>query len=386
MTLLIDRSQLLAFRARRQHLAPDSKGRSPEDVLAILRALQPFPPRAGSMPGSPPEPSGRVLGFEAEWSQRWRARGQLVKGRFMNGNVAYVSRADLALYAAAFRYPLPDPMPQPVRRVLNLVERHGPIYRSALQDLAELERQRFRRALTALSRAFVVVEMQREVEWDSPWDLYRRAYLDADLHEWEQSEAQAEVLRRFTQAFGPASVGEMSDWSGWRPRRIHELLDHLLDGGIVTGIEVEGESELAYIASVDVDALETVAPTSSFLVALPSDDPLVTPQRSRLRARYRPEALPYCLGVIVVDGEMVGAGWGHYKRRYIHIEELSLEPSIVHDPSWMDRVLEALEAHVGATSVPVHIYSINGAAEAPWTAEILTRNGYVRKAGYYVKE
>jgi len=90
--------------------------------------------------------------------------------------------------------------------------------------------------------------------------------------------------------------------------------------------------------------------------------------------------------VIVVDGEMVGAGWGHYKRRYIHIEELSLEPSIVHDPILMDRVLEALEAHVGADHVPIHIYSINGAAEAPWTAEILTRNGYVRKAGYYVKE
>jgi hypothetical protein len=277
-------------------------------------------------------------------------------------------------------------MPQPVRRVLNLVERHGPMYRSALQDLSELERQRFQRALTALSRAFVVVEMQREVEWDSPWDLCRRAYPDADLYVWEQSEAQAEVLCRFTQAFGPASAVEMSDWSGWRPRRIHELLDRLLDGGIVTGIEVEGESEPAYIASADVDALETVAPISSFLVTLPSNDPFVIPQRSRLKARYRLEALPYCLGVIVVDGEMVGAGWGHYKRRYIHIEGLNLEPAIVHDAPWMDRVLEALEAHVGAASVPVHIYSINGAAEAPWTAEILTRNGYVRKAGYYVKE
>jgi len=338
------------------------------------------------MPGSPPHPSGRVLGFEDEWSQRWRARDQLVKGRFMKGNVAYVARADLALYAVAFRRPLRDPMPQPARRVLNLVERHGPMYKSALQDLAELERQRFQRALTALNRAFAVMEIQREVEWDSPWDLYRRAYPDADLHAWEPLEAQAEVLHRFTRAFGPATVGEMSDWSGWRPRQTRELLDRLLDGGAVARVEVEGESEPAYVASDEVEALAMVAPTSSFLVILPANDPFVTAQWSRLTARYRPEALPYCLGVIVVDGEMVGAGWGHYKRRYIHIEELSLEPSIVHDPSWMDRVLEALEAHVGATSVPVHIYSINGAAEAPWTAEILTRNGYLRKAGYYVKE
>jgi len=55
------------------------------------------------------------------------------------------------------------------------------------------------------------MEIQRQVDGDNPWDLYRRAYPDADFHAWEQAKAWAEVLRCFTKAFGPATVAEMSN-------------------------------------------------------------------------------------------------------------------------------------------------------------------------------
>jgi hypothetical protein len=237
------------------------------------------------------------------------------KGIFMGGNIAYVMRDDLAMCAAAFRRQMPEPVPLAARRILDLLERQGPMYKSELQELTGFERGRFNRVLCTLNRAFQVMQIQRTLDWDSPWDLYRRAYSDADLFAWEQAGAQAEVLLRFTKAFGPATIVEMGDWSGWDQRTITKLLDGLLQDGAVVGVDVEGHSERAYIANDDVRALEGVEPITSFLIVLPASDPLVLPQWSWVKARYRFESLPYCLGVIVDDGEIAGAAWGHYKRR-----------------------------------------------------------------------
>jgi len=381
----ITRSQLLASRARRQYLAPNARGRTPEDVFAILRALQPFPPIAGSMPGSAPHPRSRVVGYQDEWSQRWRAAGQLVKGRFMKGNVSYVATLDLALYAAAFRRTLRYPIPKLARRILDLLEQHGPMPKSVLREMTGIERHRFTRALTSLNRAFEVMEIQREVDWDSPWDLARRAYPDANPDAWEQTDAQAEVLRRFTKSFGPATLIKMIDWSGWDRRTVCKLLDHLLTHQHVVRVRIEKETDLAYLSSEDAKTLKTVAPVKGFVLVLPPNDPFVTPQWSHVKNRYRPYPLPYCYGVIVADGEIAGAAWGPYKRKYIQIEELSLDPAIVDDPPRMDEILATLESYVGGGQTPIHIFGINGTVEAPWIGEILVRNGFVQQDRHYVK-
>ena len=384
--MFVTRSQLLAFRTRRQYLALDAQGRTPEDVFTILRELQPFPPIAGSMPGSAPHPRSRIVDYKDEWSQQWRAAGRLVKGRFMNGNVAYVTNVDFALYAAAFRRPLSEPLPRPALRILDLLEQDGPLPKFILRELSKLERGSFERTLMSLNRAFEVMEIQREVDWESPWDLRQRAYPSVNLDACEQADTQAEVLCCFTKAFGPASVSEISDWSGWSQRTIRNLLDNLLTRRDVIRIEVEGQTDSAYLASDEIDMLSAVKPVNTFLTVLPSNDPFVLPQWSCFKKQYQPYRLPYCYGVIVLDGEIAGAAWGRYKRRYIHIEELNLNPSIVHDSPQMNKVLAALESHVSDGWVPIHIYGINGEAEATWVREILERNGFVWNAGYYLKE
>jgi uncharacterized protein YcaQ len=258
--------------------------------------------------------------------------------------------------------------------------------KSALRELTGLGRDRFNRALVMLQRAFEIVELQREVDWDSPWDLYQRAYRDADFNGWGQAEARAEVLRRFTKAFGPATVVEIGNWSGWRKRSNQALVDALLRDGTIVAVEIEQQIEPAYLSSDEVEALEQVEPITSILVVLPSNDPFVVPQASLVVERYRSEKMPYCLGVFVEDGEIAGAAWGEYKRRYAHIEMLDLEPDIVYHPPLMDKALAALEDHVSGGHVPIWIYGINGPPDAPWTGEILTRNGYMWQDGYFVKE
>jgi hypothetical protein len=160
------------------------------------------------------------------------------------------------------------------------------------------------------------------VDWDSPLDLFWRVFPNTEPDAWEQSDAQAEVLRRFTKAFGAATVAEMSDWSGWNQRTISKLVDRLVAHRDIVSVGIEGETEEAHLASEDAEALKAGAPVSRFIVVLPTNDPFVMPQWSHLNLRHRPCPLPYCYGVIVVDGEIAGAAWGHYKRRYIHIKEL----------------------------------------------------------------
>lgn len=379
------RPQLVGFRACRQYLAPEARGRTPEDVLTILRALQPFPPIAGSMPGSAPHPRSRVVGYQDAWAERWRADGRLIKGRFVGKAIAYVADDDLALYAAAFRQPLSGTLSWTARRILDLLERHGPLRKSQLRRMTAIERKRFDRALLVLNQAFVVMEVQIAVDWDSPWALPQHAYPDADLDAWEPAEAQAEVLRRFTKAFGPATVTQMASWSGWRQRTVEERLDCLLGRGAIVHVGVKGEEEAAYLTSEEVEALFAAAAVEPFTLILPTNDPFVMPHRALLRARYRPYPLPHCYGAIVVDGELVGAAWGQYKRRFIQIEELSIAPDVMDDPPRMDEVLAQLEAFFGAGQVPIHIGSLNQQAEAPWVAEILKRNGFIRWGGYYTK-
>lgn len=384
MSLAIRRTQLFAFRARRQYLAPEAHGHTPEDVFLILKALQPFQPLG--KPGSPPHPRHRVVDYDEEWSQHWRQKGRLIKGRFNHGKVGYVAREDLALYAAAFRRPMRAPMPLPARSILGLLERHGPMPKSALRELTDLERERFNRTLAALYRAFEIVELQRQLDWDSMWDLFQRAYPDAEANAWQQAAARAEVLLRFIKAFGPATVIEMSNWSGWGKRNVQALVDALIQDGTIVAVEIERHIDSAYLASDDVEVLEQIEPGPFFLVVLPDNDPFVVPQASLVFERYCSEKLPYCLGVFVKDGEIVGAAWGQYKRRYAHIEMLDLESDIVYNAPLMDRALTALEDHVSGGHVPVWIYGINGPPDAPWTDEILTRNGYAWSNGYYVKE
>jgi len=383
--MTVTRRQLLAFRARRQRLAPDARGRTSEDVLVILTALQPFPPISGTMPGSAPHPRSRVVKYEDQWSQKWRAEGRLVKGRFMNGNVAYVAHVDLGLYAAAFRRPLRDPLPRSAACIRDKLEQYGPLPKSGLRELCSIERGRFDRALLALNQAFVVMEVQRDVDWDSPWDLRKRAYPHGGPDAWDQLDAQAEVLRRFTSVFGSATAVEMADWSGWSRRQVHGLIATLVMSHDVVPIEIEGQVEPAYLASDDAASPAAIAPIEPFIVVLPPNDPFVLPQRSLMRDQFRPYALPYCYGVVTVDGQIAGAAWGEYRRRFIHIEELSLQPALVRDPPRMDEVLTALTDYLGAGQVPIHIYGINGEAEAPWICEIFERHGFVRRAGYYVR-
>lgn len=386
MKVRASRSQLLAFRARRQYLAPDARGRTPQGVLTILQALQPFPPIADSMPGSAPHPRSRVVDYEGDWSEQWRAAGRLVKGRYMHGNIAYVTDTDLALFAAAFRRPLRDPLSQPARRILDALKEYGPMPKSLLRDRVSIERDRFSRALISLNRAFEVLEVQRKVDWDSPWDLARRAYPSADPNSWGQTDAQAESLRRFTRVFGPTTVAQMADWSGWSQRSVQQVLGPLLARQDVVQIEIEGAAAPAWLSCEEVEALADAEPIGEFVVILPPNDPFVMPQLSLVRSHHRPYPFPHCYGVVVVDGEIVGAAWGHYKRRFIHIEELRLKPVIVHDRPRIDEVMAQIVSFLDAGQTPIHIYGINGDANAPWVDEILARNGFVYQAGYYVKE
>ncbi len=384
--MMVNAFRVYAFRARRQYLAPESRGRSPEEALAIIRALQPFSPAAGAIPGSPPDLRARLTGCHDDWVEQWRGEGKLIKGRFMKGNIAYVVNGELDLYAAAFRRPLREPPPLPERQVLDMLERGGPLLKSELRSLANIDLHRLERGLISLNQAFEIMEMQREPGWDNLWDIYRRAYPDANPYAWDQRDAQAEVVRRFTQAFGPATVREIADWSGWSQRMVREIIGQLLKCGDVAQIGIAGREEPAYISCEDVEALESAAPIRPFTTALAPNDPFVLPQWSSLNDRFRPYPLPYCYGVIAADGELVGAAWGHYKRAYIHIEELSLAPEIAGDPRRASEALTALEAHVIPHHVSIHIYGINGVAEAPWIIEIFERNGFLRETGYFVKE
>ncbi|MBC7263442.1 MAG: winged helix DNA-binding domain-containing protein [Chloroflexi bacterium] len=378
---MISVQKLVALRARRQHLSPDAHGKGETDVQHIIRDLQPLPLAPSSRS---PYFDSRVDGYQPLWYRELRRAHRIVEGHFVSGQIACVATDDLPLYAAAFRVFCPRSLATEAERFLALLRRLGPLRKSQLQELLGWDVRLFTRVLTALSRSFLIVQMPQDAEWDNPWALMSAAYPMVEHSDWDPLSARGEALRRFVIAFGAASLRHMVEWSGWGAAEVNRALAPLLSGGTLTQLKVKGQPDTLYVPPGDLDELQEQPDLPHFLTALPPNDPFVLPQWSSVIERYRTASLPLCHAVLVMDGEIAGATWGHPRRHYVWIESLNLHPEIEAGDDLFDQALAAIESYVSGGRVPIRIYAPNH-DESPRMAKRLERHGYEREIGYYIK-
>jgi Winged helix DNA-binding domain len=164
----------------------------------------------------------------------------------------------------------------------------------------------------------------------------------AEWHEVEREEAQAELLRRFLAAYGPASRNEFGEWAGGtaKMRPAWELIADEL-------AEVEPKR---FVLARDVETFERTR-GSRVVRLLPGFDPFLLPRQNRpylVRSNeeydriYRPQGW---ITPVVLHGGRAAALWP-WKRRGKKLE-VTIEP-LEPLPATVEREAAALARYYGA--------------------------------------
>jgi Winged helix DNA-binding domain len=118
--------------------------------------------------------------------------------------------------------------------------------------------------------------------------------------------APAEAVRRFLQAYGPATAGDFADWAGIARSHADRLWAEI-EGEL---IEVKAGRRAAWSLEADADELED-PPAGEGVVLIPPGDPylqkvnrpLLAPEPELRKRLFRPVASP---GAVIGQGRLVG--------------------------------------------------------------------------------
>ena len=332
---MIDRADLASHRLAAQGLSAPARDR--DQYLELIRRLQPIAPVAFTRPGDPPRLVHRTTFDDGALADDLRGGRELVKGRFLGGNIGYVLAADLQLYATVFRKPLAKMTPVQ-ERILQALRFTGELSTRQLGEETGLRHKEIAPALHRLQQAFVVFEDQEDSSWTRPWSLMEHAWPDLDLEARPREEAAAEVIRRFLEGHVGATFEQLKSWS----RLASQLLQQALTLGERTGCLATGEipgSPPIWMHPGFRPTTEPVNAPSVFM--LHRSDPLVLAEQSALKERYAGrEVLQYLL----VDGEFRGAVCGHWRIGPHDVDDIIVDLP----PTQRTARKEAMLAAVGA--------------------------------------
>jgi hypothetical protein len=133
------------------------------------------------------------------------------------------------------------------------------------------------------------------------------SWLGAPIERLDQSEAQAELLRRWLEAFGPATETDVRWWTGWTAREVRGALARIPHAVV----ELEGDAPGLVLAGDD----EPTVPPEPWVALLPTLDPTTMGWKRRdwyvgPHERTLFDANGNAGPTVWSDGRVVG-GWSH---------------------------------------------------------------------------
>lgn len=336
-------AQAAHFILNKNALVPDTP-----DVTHLVKRL-------GGLPGEPP-----LTPFLAAYARRQRFKpgdllaalylsGRLIQSPLLRGQSYIVAEEEfLTFYAATARqrkqqfnaeFRLWEIENEEIERVgaaiVKIVE-GGPLSAEAIAQQLPAEMQR---TLTQTSRGGRISEttpVALALRWlvadgqltarraqGSGGDWRSTTMVYAPLRYWhaglnlaeapQEVEAQAQVVRHYLAAFGPATEADISFWTGFGKSETARAVNALGDETTLT--LVEGIPGMTLLLSEQAEALQMTEPfTTSLVNILPADDPFITAHRAS-RSRYfsDPSLQRQVFGsqgnakpTIVVNGQIVG--------------------------------------------------------------------------------
>jgi hypothetical protein len=194
------------------------------------------------------------------------------------------------------------------------------------------------------------------------------------------------VISRFLAPYGPATLRELADWSGWSLRAVQVAIDQLVATGAVVSCQLDNAPTTHYVRQADVEEIQRTKPVDHALSFLACYDPVVRAQQTVLGQRYGYGcAITTFWHYLLVDGEWCGALHIHYKMNMLWIRELLLDEPVLANPSLLQEVLDGIRRELTYGLSSIRIDWINGTpADSPANRALLSSQGYVPREGSYV--
>ena len=309
------KQDILNTRLWRHHLVPQLSDESA--YVELFRQLQPVSTVHNTRPGAPPSLVPRTTFDDKKLTDSLRGSGELVKGRFLGGNIGYVLAGDLHIYAHTFHRPL-DGINEYQRLALSALRSCGPLTPRQIKEETGLLNREIMPALHRLQKAFVVFEDQSDSDWERSWFLFEEEWPEAVPIENQRSVAAREVLSRFLKINVFATFEQIRDWSRLPVGFLKTLITAMQNDAVISAVAVDGVGE-GYVLSEDA-ALRGPSPGESVLM-LHRADPLIRLHASYLTRLFgKQETLQYLL----VDGEIKGAVQGHWRIGPHDVEDVAV--------------------------------------------------------------
>ena len=335
----MNRESILSERMRRQKLVEPLETRC--GYIELFELLQPVSPVSNTRPGDPPRLVHRTVFDDSAITNRMRARRIIVKGRFSGGTIGYVLTKDLALYANAFRRPLP--MPNEIQQtVFEVVTHWGPITPRQIKEETGLLNKQIMPALHRLQKAFLVYEDQVDSDWERGWydfsaewpEIKSLSRPSLEDEAWET--AAAEVLLRFLRGHVFATFEQLKDWSRFPSRSLAVLVPEMEKNNTFVPTVVEGLGE-GWICAQDISLSPCNASPSVFM--LHKSDILVKSHTSELKRQFGDrEVLQYLL----IDGAFQGAVLGHWRIGPHDVEDIVVALPVAERTDRREEILKAV--------------------------------------------
>jgi len=344
-------NNIIALRMERQHL---TKKASEAEYDALYRDTQPGLNVYWNGFGDPPSISYRVTFDDMEYNRKRQQDRKLLKGRFQSGNLGWIMREDLELFAGLFRTPLRNPN-EVQSLLLELMQREGPMNIGLMKEMTGLLVKKITPALHRLQRAFLIYEDQNSFEqvetmegWDRDWHPFSEMFPDINLDKYKKRDALEIILQRF--AYRHVLFDEKMAKSFYKLpiNGIKKAIADLVEEGIL--IEEEG----GYLLFEDFELLQTYkASQPRFTYALHRNDFLVKSNEHWLKEQFT-HSYTDTLYYIMIDGEFKGVVAGKF--RYTpEIEDIILD--LPHEESLLKKaeIIQAVRNLCGAES-PIKRY------------------------------
>lgn len=306
----MDSKKIISLRMERQFLL--DKKADEEEYISLYRDTQPGQNMYWHGFGQPPVLSFRADFDDIEYNRQRQLKRQLIKGRFVGGNLGWIMAEDLELFASLYRKPLTKPTEAQLN-ILELIRREGPFNIQQLKTDTGLLVKQLTPILHRLQEAFLIYEDQYDGEWDRGWYKFEEMFPEANPERYTKQEALKILLPRFAYRLGAFDSAMAKSFFKVPEKEIKSALKSLTEENILV------EDGNSYILKTDSELLENyeAKPVKGIFVIHRSDF-LVRANEHSLKKMtdsllnnpdYDHETLQYLL----IDGEFHGAALGHFR-------------------------------------------------------------------------
>ncbi|WP_151736408.1 hypothetical protein [Paenibacillus tengchongensis] len=325
--------QALRLRMKRQHLLVPAAADEYDD---LYRDLSPGQNVYWCGFGDPPSLSFRADFDDKEYNRERQLRRELVKGRFQGGNLGWIEREDLELFAGLYRKPLDAPT-EAQSKLLELITDNGPLNIQTMKETTGLLVKEITPVLHRLQEAFLVVEDQYNGEWDRGWELFARMYPELDTVKYSRHEALLIILKRYAYRMPLFDLEMAKSYYKLPAKDIKAALAALTGSGELV------DTGAGYVLSDDLTELTEPGGTENLygVFALHRNDVLVKSNEHWLKTLYK-HAHYDILQYLLVDGEFKGAVWGHFKNGPYVLEDVVVQLAGDEAAARQDEILAAI--------------------------------------------